>query len=169
MPTLVNPDDTIIGHIEKLDAHLKPAPLHRAISVCVFNDNQELLIQKRSLKKPTWPGFWSNTCCTHPEGEESYHDAAERRIEEEMGFSCALDYLYTYTYYADFNETLAEHEIDVVFVGTYNGRVTPQKNEVMDHAWIPKKSLITDMQKTANKYTPWFYMIINQLRRRRLW
>lgn len=41
----VDENDNEIGFIEKLDAHIKGV-LHRAISVFIFNDNKELLLQK---------------------------------------------------------------------------------------------------------------------------
>ena len=43
---LIDENDNEIGFIEKLDAHIKGV-LHRAISVFIFNDNKELLLQKR--------------------------------------------------------------------------------------------------------------------------
>ena len=71
--TLVDHEDNVIGPISKVEAHLmtnldtnKPIPPHRAFSLFLFNSKNELLLQQRSLKKVTFPGLWTNTCCSHP-------------------------------------------------------------------------------------------------------
>ena len=62
---LVNSTDEPTGTMEKLEAHEKGL-LHRAISVLIFNSNQEILLQRRALHKYHSPGLWTNTCCSHP-------------------------------------------------------------------------------------------------------
>lgn len=49
---------------------------HRAFSIFLFNQQNELLLQKRSVQKKTFPLCWTNTCCSHPnmirfEGDQS--------------------------------------------------------------------------------------------------
>ncbi|MDE0000381.1 MAG: NUDIX domain-containing protein, partial [Rhodospirillaceae bacterium] len=63
---LVDELDREIGHRAKGECHEGIGVLHRAFSIFVFNDSDELLLQKRSAQKPLWPGYWSNTCCSHP-------------------------------------------------------------------------------------------------------
>lgn len=53
-----------VGHlINKKDGSLMR---HRAFSVFLFNSESKLLLQKRSDEKITFPGYWANTCCSHP-------------------------------------------------------------------------------------------------------
>ena len=68
--------------------------LHRAFSVFVFDDNNRLLLQQRSLDKITFPGHWTNTCCSHPlwneneiNGVPGVIHAAIRKLEQELGIS----------------------------------------------------------------------------------
>jgi isopentenyl-diphosphate delta-isomerase type 1 len=42
------------------------AKLHRAFSVFLFNEENELLLQQRAASKITFPNVWTNTCCSHP-------------------------------------------------------------------------------------------------------
>ena len=86
---LVDRKDHKIGLMEKQEAHIKGL-LHRAFSVFVFNKNNELLLQKRALHKYHSGGLWTNTCCSHPRENENTLDAANRRLQEEMGVSCKL-------------------------------------------------------------------------------
>ncbi len=44
----------------------KDAKAHRAFSVFLFNQNNELLLHKRSSIKITFKNYWTNSCCSHP-------------------------------------------------------------------------------------------------------
>ena len=48
------------------------------------------MLQQRSAEKPLWPGYWSNTCCSHPRRGESYGVATQRRLHEELGIETPL-------------------------------------------------------------------------------
>lgn len=87
---LVDREDREIGLAPKTEAHQK-ALLHRAFSVFVFNGVGELLLQQRSPDKYHSGGLWTNTCCSHPLPGEDIHDAAHRRLVEEMGMDCPLE------------------------------------------------------------------------------
>ncbi len=66
---LVDKNDNEIGVEEKLAAH-KNCQLHRALSILVFNDNNEVLLQQRHIEKYHSGGLWANTCCSHPAPNE---------------------------------------------------------------------------------------------------
>ena len=89
MVILVDKNDNQLGLMEKIEAH-KKAVLHRAFSVFILNENNELLLQKRALSKYHSPGLWTNTCCSHQRNGESNLEAGIRRLNEEMGFVCKL-------------------------------------------------------------------------------
>ena len=55
---LVDPDDKETGYISKADAHDGAGVLHRAFSLFLFNDEGELLLQKRAPGKRLWGGYW---------------------------------------------------------------------------------------------------------------
>ena len=57
---LVDQFDQEIGTMEKIRAH-ELGLLHRAISVFLFNDKGELLLQKRASSKYHSGGLWTNT------------------------------------------------------------------------------------------------------------
>ncbi len=68
---LVDPNDNIVGHGSKYDAHRfnNDQPngiLHRAFSVFLFDSQNRLLLQQRAASKITFPSVWTNTCCSHP-------------------------------------------------------------------------------------------------------
>ena len=161
---LVDENDNVLDYKEKFATHKYPVPLHRAISVVIFSpDKKSMLLQKRSTKKPTWPLYWSNTVCSHPYKDESYSDAAARRLKEEMGFSTSLKELYRFIYKAEMDETWGEHELDAVFEGAYDWPVIPNPDEAADFKWVTIKELKRDVVENSEIYTPWFKMILKKL------
>jgi isopentenyl-diphosphate Delta-isomerase len=162
---LVDEKDNEVGLKEKFAAHKIPVPLHRAISIVIFNkDKTKMLITKRAKSKPTWPHFWSNAVCSHPYRDESYEDAANRRIFEELGFKTALKEEFYFTYSAEMeNKIWGEHELDHVFTGTYDGPVNPNSDEVEEIEWVAINDLRRDLVSNAKKYTPWFKIVIDKI------
>ncbi|PHO01659.1 isopentenyl-diphosphate delta-isomerase, partial [Rhodobacteraceae bacterium 4F10] len=116
---LVDQQDNPIGLMEKIEAHEK-ALLHRAFSVFVFNDKNELMLQQRAAEKYHSPLLWTNTCCSHQRDGESNIEAGKRRLQEEMGFSCELEEVFSFIYKAPFDNGLTEHEYDHVMIGRFN-------------------------------------------------
>lgn len=162
---LVDKEGNIVGLEEKFEVHKIPVPLHRAVSVVIFDGKKKkMLLQKRASTKPTWPGFWSNTCCTHPLPGEEYKTAAERRLREEMGFSVPLKEIFRFTYSAKYDRTWGENEYDVVFRGEYSGKVEINPEEADDYKWISITQLKRDIESNSGKYTPWFKIILKKLR-----
>jgi isopentenyl-diphosphate Delta-isomerase len=159
MVILVDEHDNEIGLMEKQEAHVK-ALLHRAFSVMVFNNKGEMLLQQRALSKYHSGGLWTNTCCSHPRQGETTEKAAHRRLQEEMGFDCALKLHQTFIYKAPFDNGLTEHELDHVFVGTYNQNPFVNPEEVNDFQWISLPELDQQLLDEPEKFTVWFKMIM---------
>ena len=86
---LVNEKDEILGLMEKMQAH-ENGILHRAFSVFLFNSKGEMLLQKRAAEKYHSPNQWTNACCSHPRVDETYEQAAHRRIKEELSHNAHL-------------------------------------------------------------------------------
>ena len=162
---IVDEKDRVLGLKEKFATHKNPVALHRAISIVIFDKKgRKMLLQKRSKLKPTWPLYWSNTCCSHPYDGETYQKAAKRRLFEEMGIKTTLEEKFAYMYAFEFDETWGEHELDHVFVGTYEGPVKPDLKEAADWKWIDIKALRRQVKKNPEKFTPWFKMILTKLK-----
>jgi isopentenyl-diphosphate Delta-isomerase len=151
---LVSENDTPVGESNKDEAHEKGF-LHRAFSVFILNKNGELLLQKRASKKYHSAGLWTNACCSHPKPGETTADAAHRRLQEEMGFDCDLEEIFNFVYRAEFENNLIEHEFDHVYLGYYDGKISPEINEVADYKWISLATLEKDIQNNPKLYTAW--------------
>lgn len=158
---LVDENDNKIGLMPKMMAHER-ALLHRAFSVFIFNDNNELMIQQRAHDKYHSPGLWTNTCCSHQRDHESNIDAGQRRLQEEMGFSVALKEVTSFIYKAPFDNGLTEYEFDHVLVGHYNDDPQPNPEEVGHWKWMSLEALKADIEVNPDCYTAWFKIIFDK-------
>jgi len=158
---LVNEKDEKIGLMSKQEAHEK-ALLHRAFSIFVVNDKNELMLQQRALHKYHSPGLWTNTCCSHQRDGESSLEAGRRRLQEEMGFVTPLTETISFIYKAPFDNGLTEYEFDHVLVGKYNETPIINPEEVASWKWMPLESVKEDIQHSPDKYTVWFKIIFDK-------
>jgi len=152
---LVNENDEPVGTMEKLAAH-QEGILHRAFSIFIFNSKGEMLLQKRAAKKYHSAGLWSNACCSHPYPGEEVKFAALRRLQEEMGFTSPLEKAFDFVYKISFENGLTENEFDHVFVGTFDGEITANLEEIADYTYRSMAEVKQDLLDKPAKYTAWF-------------
>lgn len=155
---LVNEQDQQIGTTDKFTAH-RLGLLHRAFSVFLFNEKGDFLLQKRALDKYHTPGLWSNTCCSHPCDGENIMVTAGQRLQEEMGIIADLKEVFSSSYRAEFKNGLIEHEVDHVFVGSYEGLPSCNPLEACNWCYRSLAEIEAEMMTSPNKYTPWFRKI----------
>jgi isopentenyl-diphosphate delta-isomerase len=158
---LVNQNDEQIGLMPKMEAHEK-AVLHRAFSVFVLNDKNEIMLQQRASHKYHSPLLWTNTCCSHQRDGETNIQAGSRRLFEEMGFETGLKELFHFIYKAPFDNGLTEHELDHVMIGYYNDEPKINPDEVENWKWMSIEDVAKDMQLQPEIYTVWFKIIFDE-------
>jgi len=158
---LVNEKDEQIGLMPKLEAHEK-AVLHRAFSVFILNDKNEIMLQQRAAQKYHSPLLWTNTCCSHQREGESNIEAGTRRLFEEMGFKTELKELFHFIYKAPFDNGLTEHELDHVMIGYYNQDPEINAEEVENWKWMSVEAVKNDMLVNSGIYTVWFKIIFEE-------
>ena len=141
---LVNEQDEPIGLMNKMEAHEK-AVLHRAFSVFILNDKNEVMLQQRAHHKYHSPLLWTNTCCSHQRAGETNIEAGKRRLFEEMGFQAELKELFHFIYKAPFDNGLTEHELDHVMIGYYNEAPIINPDEVESWKWMTIEAIKEDM------------------------
>ena len=135
---LVDADGHAIGTATKATVHHRETPLHLAFSCYIFDGAGRMLLTRRALEKPTWPGAWTNSFCGHPSPGEDIFDAVRRRAREELGI--ALDQLQltlpTFRYEATMKNGTRENELCPVFTATTLDEVQPDPSEVSAHEWV---------------------------------
>lgn len=158
---LVDTNDEPLGLMNKMAAH-EQGLLHRAFSVFILNDNNELMLQQRAKTKYHSPLLWTNTCCSHQRAGESNIQAGKRRLKEEMGLRVEIKELFHFIYKAPFDNGLTEHEYDHVMIGYHNRDPRINKEEVEDWKWMKMDAIQKDMEVHPEQYTVWFKIIFKE-------
>ena len=153
---LVDELDNEIGYKSKAYCHDGSGLLHRAFSIFLFNAQGELLLQRRAREKRLWPGFWSNSCCSHPRRGESLATAIERRLGDELNVTADVEHVYHFCYQASFGEAGAEKELCHVFLGKLDGEARPNNSEIESVRLICVRDLDDELAHQAQRFTPWF-------------
>ena len=156
---LVDETDREVGHMSKAQCHDGRGILHRAFSLLIFNAQGELLLQQRSASKRLWPLYWSNSCCSHPRRAESMETAIQRRLQEELGVRCPMQFLYKFQYQAQWDTEAAENELCSVYMGRTQSPIQADPGEIAGLRWVAPEQLLAELaQRRAGQFTPWFIM-----------
>ncbi len=159
---LVDKDDKPVGMEEKVKCHLPNGKLHRAFTILLFNKEGELLLTQRSMSKMLWPGSWDGTVASHPRQTETYTSSAERRLPEELGISCKLDYLFKFEYHVPYKSIGSENEMCGTLIGIIDdpAKIEMIKEEISDIKWIKLNELVEDIKKSPEIYCPWMIVAL---------
>lgn len=161
---LVDENDVQTGVSDKTTVH-QQGYLHRAFSVFIFNSKNELLLQQRASSKYHSGGLWTNTCCSHPLNGEELTTAVHRRLKEEMGFDCAVEFKFHFLYRAELENGLTEHEFDHVFFGRSDAVPKPDPEEVSNWKYVDLDTLENDLEKHPENYTAWLKICFSQVKK----
>lgn len=152
----VDSDDRVLGYESKSACHAGEGLLHRAFSIFIFDGDYRLLIQRRSKNKMLWPLTWSNSVCSHPVKGESCDDAAQRRLQEELGIVAPLSFRFKFQYQAGFKDIGSENELCYVYIGKYDGGISADTDEIAEWKFIDVHQLKKELNQNPNQFTPWF-------------
>lgn len=176
---LVDAQDRSLGEVAKRDCHRVVdghVPLHRAFSVFLFNAHGDMLVQKRSGCKITYPNHYTNACCSHPlheiEGERDENNAlgirraAQRRLNFELGIPMHqirpenMHYL-TRIHYKDLGDGVwGEHEIDYILFLQKDVDLNPNPDEIADIRFVKRETHTEQIKALPGPLTPWFKLIL---------
>lgn len=144
---IVDRHDAFIRYGSRFECHHNKSLIHRVINILLFNDNNEVLLQKRSKTKDLYPGYYCASASGHVIKGETYEQTAYREMQEELGIK-AIKLQYKGTQLE--NTSSEETEMCAVFTGKYSGKVSFPKNEVQSVLYINK----SDVKKSKLKFTP---------------
>lgn len=159
---LVDERNREVGTAGKKEVHSSGA-LHRAFSVFLFDTSGRQLIQRRAPGKYHTGGLWSNACCSHPRPQETVDAAVDRRVREELGVGCDVQHVFDMKYRSALTSGLVEHEYDQVYVGTYNGPLQPDPDEVAETRLVDAEHLNAEIKSNPSMFTPWFRLLAREV------
>ena len=159
---LVDQNDNPIGSEEKVKCHLPNGKLHRAFTALLFDKNGKLVLTRRASEKMLWPGDWDGTVASHPREGETYVSSAERRMPEELGISCKMDYLMKFEYHVPYKNVGSENEICGTLIGIVDESTKFKmiKGEIDEIKWITPTELIREIENAPEIYCPWMLIAL---------
>ena len=159
---LVDENDNPIGKEEKVKCHLPNGKLHRAFTALIFNNEGKLLLTKRSEGKMLWPNDWDGTVASHPRESETYASSAERRMPEEIGISCKMNYVNKFEYHVPYKDVGSENEICGTLIGTIDSfdESSMIKDEISEIKWINPDELKNELERNRDIYCPWMVIAL---------
>ena len=162
---LVDKDDNPIGTEEKVKCHLPNGKLHRAFTALLFDKSGNLVLTRRAKEKMLWPRDWDGTVASHPREPENYTSSAERRMPEELGITCKLDYLFKFEYHVPYRKIGSENEICGTLIGIIDDSVqfNVVKEEIDEIKLISAMSLLSELKVNPERYCPWMLIALRLL------
>jgi isopentenyl-diphosphate delta-isomerase len=156
-----------VGVADKVAVHHTETPLHLAFSCYVFDPDGQLLVTRRALDKPTFGGWWTNSCCGHPAPGEPIEAAVRRRVGQELGVELERLTLVLprFRYRAVVPDGphagMVENEMCPVFVAVTRQDSAADPAEVADTEWVVWAAFRDDVLSGRRVVSPW---CVDQLR-----
>jgi 16S rRNA (adenine1518-N6/adenine1519-N6)-dimethyltransferase len=149
--TFVDENDNVIGHGPKREA-LEHGIAHRIARIFLLNSKGEILIQKRSSTVTSNPNKWDQSAAGHVDAGETYEEAAHRELKEEVGAE-GVELKEVSKYFQEETDKRRRKRFNTLYIGIYDGRVTPDGDEVSEVKWISPVALETWMKECPEEFT----------------
>lgn len=157
----VDDKDREIGNGPIGDAY-KKGLIVRISRIFITDSKGLILIQKRSPNHISAPGRWDQSAAGHVDSGETYEQAAYRELEEEMGIKdVKLEQLIKFYSEESDEEEYLKKRFNIIYIGTYDGPVNIDNDEVVDYKWVSSNKLSKDMKDNPKEYTEGFIKAFN--------
>lgn len=122
---IVDEQNNVIGAQTRYAMRLQGL-IHRAAYILVFNSSGKIFVQKRTLSKDVYPGYYDVAAGGVVLHGETYEESARRELQEELGIEgVPLTHLFDF-FHADDNNRIWGR----VYKCIYDGAMVLQEEEV---------------------------------------
>lgn len=160
--------DEIVQIVDEENRKTRPAPrsimrrerlIHRASYILVFNENDEIFLQKRTRSKDIYPGYWDVAAGGVVLADERYEESAARELAEELGVTgTPLDFLFD-QYYEDAGNRVWGR----VFACRHGGPFILQEAEVEHGMFLPVDEVLRLCEREP--FTPDGLVVLDRFRK----
>ena len=133
---------------------------HRAVHILVFNHQQQLFMQKRTMTKDINPGFWDTSAAGHVDAGEDYDICAIREIEEELGVTASAPLEFLFKLPAAQNTGM---EFVRVYKVIHDGPFVLQPEEIETGDWFTQSEISGRVSENDPQLTETFKALWRQL------
>lgn len=179
----VDEQDNVLGPISKGESHamdsIRRSIYHRALSLLVFDKQDRFLLTQRAACKITFPNYYTNACCSHPQYNEleleddgdaiGVKRATIRRSSFELGTQIGdiqaheLKLVNKLAYRAESDGgQWGEAEIDYIFILHKDIAIKPNPDEVQSYRYVTREEMrdvLDNSHKHDIKVTPWVRLL----------
>jgi len=128
----------------------------RTVHVLVFNNQNDLLLQRLARSRSRHPGLWGSSVAGYLHAGEKYAEAAQRRLLEELGLSTPL---------TEVGVTPMKDEGITKFVGVFTTTADHPRNvapdQIAEIKFFPLPVIEKTMVSHPNNYTDTFRYVLS--------
>jgi len=155
---IVNDNDEVTGQAMRSVVHQQGLQ-HRGVHVFLFNEEGDMLIQKRSADRANSPSLLDCSVSEHVKAGESYLEAAVRGLREEMGVE-GIDLTLRGKIQMEYG--VNDNEISVIYEGRLNGKsVQFDPVEIAEVKYMSMDEIQTGIVNDTSSYCRWFVELMN--------
>lgn len=153
----VDDNGKFLEYIPRMAGHTGSGRRHLGITILVYNNKGQLLLQKR--KHLVFDNIWCFSADTHSykfeDGDETIEEASKRALKEDFNIdSLALENLGFFNYF-ERDGKYCENEYCAMVIGEYDGEVKLNPEHGYDFVWMDKKQFVNEVENNPKKWAPW--------------
>lgn len=155
---VVNDNDEVIGQEMRSVVHQQGLQ-HRGVHVFLFNEQGEMLIQKRSADRANSPSLLDCSVSEHVKAGESYLEAAIRGMKEEMGLE-GVEISSRGKIQMEYGTN--DNEISQIYEGKLNGSLVHfDPVEIAEIQFMSLDDIRTGITQTPERFCYWFVQLMS--------
>jgi isopentenyl-diphosphate delta-isomerase type 1 len=144
---VVDEEDNVLGKATREECHSRNRLIHRSVYIFVLNDKNQIFIQRRSMSKDLYPGYYTGSATGHVDYGEEYDDAARRELREELGIDAPLKRLCKFKGFSEI-----EREISVLYLCRYNGPLKYNEREVSEGTFMDVEEIRRSLESSEKRF-----------------
>jgi 16S rRNA (adenine1518-N6/adenine1519-N6)-dimethyltransferase len=147
---VVDENNEVLGKASRSECH-REGFIHRSVYVIVINGEGKIFLQKHSMKKELYPGYYACSTTGHVGYGESYEETARREIMEEIGVEAPLKEICKFKSFSK-----EEREISVLYLCRYDGWIKLNAEEISDGKFLSIEEVREVLKSNGRKNRVWF-------------
>jgi isopentenyl-diphosphate delta-isomerase type 1 len=155
---VIDEDDGVIGKATREECHRTNLNIHRSVYIFLFNGKGDMLLQKRSESKDLYGGYYTGSATGHVDYGESYDEAAERELKEELGITADLKRISNVKCFSRI-----EREISVLYYCQHDGPIRIDEEEISQVVFMSLEQIRKELYEGVKKFALGFKIAFNEL------